>query len=555
MPKPSVLTSPEAFARLKEGFDILGNLLSLTLGPTGGVVLSDTEYKDAPELLTGAAVIARRMMELPDQSQNVGAMLVRNLVWRVHQRMGDGSAITAVLACSLLDHTSRYVIAGANPVFVQKGIKRGVKATVKALEEMSQPIKGEGDLVAIAQAVTMQADLSLILGEMFDLLGEHAHITVEKFMAPYLERTYLNGGQWKAGLISPYLITATATRTAILEDAWVVIYDGDISNAADLGPMFDLVQRESQKAQKPFHLFIIAKNIKGDAMNALVSAHVKGKKQKTAGFQAIGVEIKRAGENLRADLEDLAILTGAEVISPNWGCQLTGIQAKDLGQVRRVEASAEELLIIDGKGNPAALRSHIQDLQKRLQAENLVGDVNSKPGENPGAELGMRLARLSGSTAVLKVGAASKAEREVLFQKAEQGIKAIKAALMEGVVPGGGVAYTNCIEAVESLEADHKEEKMGIQAVANCLSAPFFTILGNAEVDTSGIILEDLRSGEFGLVYDVLEKKIIQARDAGLLDSTKVLRVALETAASGAMLALSTGVVVLKRKPEFSYEP
>ena len=217
MAKPAVITSPEAFDRLKEGFDLLGNLLSLTLGPTGGVILSTTEYKDAPEPLSDAAVIARRMLELPQKSQNVGAMLMRNLVWRVHQRVGDGSALTAVLAMSLLDYGARCLAAGANPVMIEKGIARGVKAAVKALKDLSKPLKDENELIAIAQAVTMQTELSVIIGEMFDILGEYGHVTVEKYMAPYLERSYLNGGVWKAALISPYLITAQATRKAILE--------------------------------------------------------------------------------------------------------------------------------------------------------------------------------------------------------------------------------------------------------------------------------------------------------------------------------------------------
>jgi chaperonin GroEL len=555
MPSPAVLTSPHAFNRLKEGFNTLAELLALTLGPVGGVVLSSTDLRQAPEPLNDAAVIARRLLELPDRGQNVGAMLMRNLVWRVHQRVGDGSAITAVLASALLDHASQCVVAGAHPVAVQEGIRRGVKAAVGALKAMSLPVKNEADLVAIAQAVTKQTDLSLVLGEMFDLLGEHAYITVENYLAPYLEREYLNGGRWKASLVSPYLITAQATRKAILSDPWMVIYDGDLSNPTELGGLFDLARTESQSTKKPFHLFLFARNISGDALNTLVTAHVQGSGTQETGLRVVAVKAGRAGENHRNDMADLAALTGAEVISSGWGRSLSSIVKSDLGRARRVEASAEELLVVGGRGDQNILRSQIQTLQIRLQALGQDGQMGTQPSEAPIDELNMRLARFSGSTAVLKIGAASKTEREILRQKADQGIKALKAALEEGVVPGGGIAYTRCIKAVEALQADHEDEQMGIQSVTRALEAPFKQILMNAGVDASGMILADIREQENSYVYDVIQKEIVPAREAGMLDPTMVLRVALETAASGATLGLSTGVVILKRKPKISYEP
>ena len=555
MAKPAVITSPEAFDRLKEGFDLLGNLLSLTLGPTGGVILSTTEYRDAPEPLSDAAVIARRMLELPQKSQNVGAMLMRNLVWRVHQRVGDGSALTAVLATSILDYGARCLAAGANPLMIEKGISRGVKAAVAALKEVSKPIHDENELIAIAQAVTMQTELSVIIGEMFDILGEYGHVTVEKYMAPYLERSYLNGGVWKAALISPYLITAQATRKAILEDAWVVLYGDDISNPGELESLFELARAENKSSKKPFNLLLCARNIKDEALNALVSAHTKAKAQKETGFQFIGTNFKRPGEIMFTDMDDLAVLTGANVIAPSRGRGLNGIKLSDLGRVRRVEASAEELLVVGGKGDANAIRNQIQTLKERLAYLHKDGGLAKKPGDDPIEELSIRVARLTGTAGVLKVGAATKTEREVLHQKAEKGIKAVKAALQGGVVPGGGTAYLHCLQAVESLEVENKEEEMGVNAVHQALEAPFLSILQNSRIDFAKVILEDIRSQGSEDVFDVLQKKIVPAREAGLLDPTLVLQAALETAASGAMLALSTAVIILKRRPKFSYEP
>ena len=558
MAKPAVLTSPEAFDRLKEGFDLLGHLLSLTLGPRGGVILSTTEYKDAPEPLSDAAVIARRMIELPEKAQNVGAMLMRNLAWRVHQRVGDGSALTAVLAKSLLDYGARCLAAGANPVMIEKGIARGVKAAVNALKTMSHPVANEAELIAVAQAVTMQTDLSIIIGEMFDLLGEYGHVTVEKYMAPYLERTYLNGGVWKASLISPYLITTTATRKAILEDVTVLIYDGDVSDPSELETLFNQVKKKLNSSEDPFHLLFCARNIKDEALNTLVSAHVKSKNNKNKeqpGFQFIGANFKRPGEILFSDMDDLAILTGAEVISPNRGRSLNSIKLSDLGQARRVEATAEDLLVVGGKGDVNAIRNQIQTLKERLEHLQKSGGLSKKPGDNPIEELSIRLARLSGTAGVLKVGALTKTERDVLHQKAEKGIKAAKAALQEGTVPGGGVAYLQCLQAVNSLEVKNHEEEMGLKAVDQALKAPFLSILKNNGIDHAEVILEDVLAQGPENVYDVLQKKIVPGRESGLLDPTLVLRAALETAASGAMLALSTAVIILKRRPKFSYEP
>ena len=555
MTRTAVLTYPDAFYNLKLGFDQLADLLALTLGPVGGVVLSTTAHKDAPEPLNDAAVIARRILALPDRSQDIGAMLIRNLVWRVHQRVGDGSALAAVLSQAILGEAARYVAAAANPMSVQDGIRRGVKAASGALTAMSQPVETEADLVAIAQAVTHQPDLSLVLGELYHLLGPHAYIHVENYLAPYLERVYLNGGQWKAKLVSPYLMTAPARREAILNDPWVVVYDGDLSDAGELGPLFRLAQSKVQAAKKPFHLLLFSRAINGDALNTLVSAHVSGLQQKDGGLRVIAVNAQRPGEKLRADLADLAALTGASVISAEWGRSLLSLQESDLGRARRAEATPDALMLIDGKGAPMLIREQIQSLQKRLL--DLRDEVKPTLDPDQGAldEIAMRLARLSGSTAVLKIGANAKSERDVLRQKAEQGIKALKAALAEGYLPGGGVAYCHCVAAVEALQGSNPDESMGIQAVARALEAPFNRILKNARIDAPGVILGDIRQWGDDLIFDVLDKEIVSARQAGLLDSTKVLRVALETAASGAMLAVSTGAVILKRKPKISYEP
>jgi chaperonin GroEL len=537
MPKPAVIVAPESTLQLKRGFDLLADLLALTLGPTQGIVLSGTDLKARPEVLSDAATIARRIVEVPDARQNVGVMLLRNMVWRVHQRVGDGGALTAVLAQALLKHTLRCMSAGANPILLARGVRRAVQAAVERLSELSQPPQGEDDLVAVAHSVTGQDQLSRLLGEMFDLLGSHAYITVEDYMAPYLERVYLDGGHWQAGVISPYLINSPALGRAVLKDCRVALYDGTVSAAEEVRSLL-----EQAGSAEEARLLFVAHQVSGEALNLLVATN-----QQTA-LKIIAVALKRVGDKARADLEDLALLSGARVISPILGRTLASISQADLGAARRAEASAEDLNVFGGVGDSAQARRQVDLLHRQLQRLPI--------GDEGRGELEMRLGRLSGSAGILKIGALTQAERDFLHQKAEQGLRVLRATLSEGVLPGGGVAYLRCIPAVDALWAvSDGDEAMGMRATARALEAPFCCILRNAGVDAPAVYLEQIRKAPLDHLYDALSRAILPARQAGVLDSTAVLRAALETAASGALMALSTDTLVLKRKPKVSYEP
>ncbi len=537
MPRPTVLSSPEAAARLKQGFDTLARLLALTLGPSQGVVLSSTLLAPQPELLSDAATIARRMAALPEPSQDVGAMLLRNLVWRVHERVGDGGATTAVLAQAILAQATRFVLAGANPVLLQQGIRQAAHRAVERLGELAEPPQGEQDFIGVAQAVTAYPDLSKILGELFDLLGPHAYITIEDYMAPYLERVYLDGGQWKARLISPYLVTSPGSGRSVLADASVAVFDGAVTTVEQVRPVLELALK-----QKPPHLLLAAHSISGEALTTLVATHTNHPEMKIA-----AVALERFGEKLQADLQDLALLSGAQLISPVTGRQLQSIQAADLGRARRSEASTESLFMVGGAGQPAAVRAEIERLQGRAGA--LPFDDEERQ------ELELRLGRLSGSAAILKIGALTKSERDVYHQKAEQGVKALRATLEEGVLPGGGSAYLHCLEAVEPLTGHATDVQLGATALARALEAPFRQILENAHVENPAVHLQQVIEAGPAHTFDAVCKQVRPARQAGILDPAKVLRVALETATSGANMAISTGTVVLKRKPRISYQP
>lgn len=537
MTRPAVVPPPRSTLQLKRGFDALAKLLALTLGPTQGVVLSSSDLKPRPEVLTDAATIARRIIKLPDPEQNVGLMLLRNLVWRMHERVGDGGALAAVLAQAILEQALRGVRAGANPVLVASGIRGAARAAVEHLAQLSQPIQDEDDLVAVARAATGEEALSWVLGEMFDLLGPRAYIQVEDYAAPYLERVYLEGGRWQAELISPYLINAPTLRRAVQQDCRVALYDGILTTQDEVRPLLELAA-----AQRPARLLLVAQRISGDALNLLAAMHLQTE------LKLVAVSLKRAGEKAQSDLADLGLLSGAQVLSPVLGRRLEMIRPDDLGWARRVEANAEELLVVGRATSGDEVRREIERLSQRLQSLPI--------GDEGRSELEMRLGRLSGSAGVLKVGAITLTERDYLHQRAERGIKVLRGALEEGVLPGGGSAYLHCVSVAQAqLARAGSDEAVGVHSLARALHAPFEQILRNSGEPAPARYAQEILVRPFGYLYEVIRKEIVPARQAGVLDSACVLRAALETAVSGALMALSTDTLVIKRKPKVSYEP
>ncbi|MEM7112628.1 MAG: TCP-1/cpn60 chaperonin family protein [Chloroflexota bacterium] len=542
MPTPYVIAQPDAAYYLKQGYDQVANVLAVTLGPTRGAVLNYSTTKERPELLNDAATIARRIVAIPDRRQDVGAMLMRQLVWRMHKEVGDGGATTAVLAKAILHEGTKMITAGANAVLVQNGIKKATKTAVSALRSLAQPITSQEQLAAVAQAVTAHADLAWVLGEMFSLLGPQAHISVESYVAPYLERAYLEGGRWSGQLISPYLITAPTTQRAIQTDCWVALYDGHLQDPDEVRPLLELVAQ-----QKKQNLLLVAHEISGEPIVGLISGVHQFKENDV---QIVAVGLKMGGERGQLELDDLGLLTGATLLGETMGRPLSSIKLADLGQTRRVEADKENLFVIQGRGNQRAIREQIENLQTRL--DNLDPDETDER-----AVLQKRLARFSGSAGILKVGALTKAERTVLKQNAEQGIKALAATMSEGVLPGGGIAYVRAAEAIDPETAVHPEEQMGMIAVKRALEAPFYRLLTNAAIPAPAVVLHDVLAASPDAVFDIVSNTIQPAHEVGIMDAAKILRRALETASSSAEMALSVDVTVLRRRPvtNVDYEP
>jgi chaperonin GroEL len=370
---------------------------------------------------------------------------------------------------------------------------------------------------------------------MFALLGAQAHITVEEYTAPYLERLYIDGGKWEAEIVSPYFINTIATKGAVLHDCAVALYDGELLFIEEVMPLLELVtQRE------PKNLLLLVKDVTDEALNLLVTNH------KREGLNLLVVRSKRYGAEMENDFNDLALLTGAHYFSKEMRVSLRGITAEHLGRARRVEVQDRTLFVVGGGGVASAVRDKIDEMNRQLQ--NLLETEESRP------ELMMRLARLSGSAAVLQVGALTETARATLKQQAEKGIKTLRATVEEGVLPGGGIAYINCLPALKKIKAEG-DEALGVKAVMIALEAPFRKILGNAGVTTPGIVLEEIKRKGSNCVYDVHQRKVVDSASANVLDSAKVLRFALQIAASGAAIAMTTETIILKKNPEVSYEP
>jgi chaperonin GroEL len=539
MAVPEVLLGPVARERLMRGFDALARLLAITLGPTQRTILSTSYQGRTPEALGDAATIARRMVALPGQAENAGAMLLRSLVWRQHQRCGDGCATAAVLARAMLAAAQRYVAAGADPVALRRGIERAVPIASAALRQLARPLDGEDQLEDVALAICGDTQLSPLIAELFALLGPDASIAVESYTAPYLDREYLEGGRWKARLASPYLVSQPAEQQllgptrAVLHDCHVALFAGSVQSLDDIRPLLEQVAQSDRP-----RLLLAAHDFGAPALTTLVVNHQRGL------VRIAAVELREAGARRREDFEDLAALTGARLLAEERGDRPRDLSIGSLGRVRRAEATDRDLGL-SGARSGALVRARVEILRARLAA---AGDETAR------GELQLRLGRMAGGTAILKVGAASDAERLLLRQRAEQCIRALPFALRDGAVPGAGIAFLRAADAIGETEV-HGSERLGCDIVRGALEAPLRQIVTNVGKRDPSAVLAEVRRQGAGWVYDGVADAVVPSAEARLLDPVGVLCGALQVAASGAITALTTEALILKRAPETSFDP
>jgi chaperonin GroEL len=533
MPKPGVILGEESRVSMLRGFESMARLLALTLGPIGGNIANAREPKGEPELLNDAATIARRIINLPGRGEDAGAMMMRHIVWNVREQMGDGSATTAVLARSVAKETQRMIAAGANAMIVKRGIDKATAVAVEALDKMSVPLEGEARIAAVATAAVGDAEIGRLLGEMYDVLGPNANIVIEPYIATFHDRTYHDGARFKGGILSPYMYTDTTRRLAVLEDPYVLVADITLDSIESVRNILELVLNAGGKS-----VFVICKNMSDKGIGVMVANNEAGT------IQSCVANMKPIGETRRGTVEDIALLTGGKPSTDKSGMAPEDVTLSDFGRAERVVVTKDYYLIIGGKGDRKAMRERVQKLRQRLR-ETFDGEERETLRE--------LLPHFSAGVGELRIGALTEQERKSLTETAEQAMKTVQAGMEGGVVPGGGAAYLRCIDALDGLAVEG-DEAIGVQILARALEEPMRCIVENAGLHPPLAIAESRRMGE-GYGFDVIQTKVVNMVEAGIVDPTSIAKRALQQAVSGAMMLLTTDALVLHRKPKENFEP
>lgn len=525
---PSLVRQPQTFKGLLHGVNQLGDLLALTLGPSQGVIVSSKPgaVNAKPEILVDSGVIARRVVELPERTENVGAMLLRNLAWTMHEQYGDGAATASVLAQAMLNDARKVLMAGANAMLLRRGIEIAVDAARESLTAQACPITSGKALGKIATAITDHAELGTIMGEMFDILGKNGAFIVEEFAAPYLDREYVEGGRWTARPGGRALMPPGKERL-ILENPLIVVTDEKPEKFEDVARALQIAAAQKRP------LLIVSDKVSEQALQALTLNHTRG------ALTVASAVVTSSATQLSEDLEDIALLSGAVKLSAAAGRPVRALQPEWMGSARRIILTFEALTVIGGQSDAAAIQKHTKTLQARA----------AKLNRNDSAwdRLRLRVARLTGGVGILKVGAYTNPERDSIKERAKKAARVLAQALDEGLVPGGGAAY---LEAARSLDkarqaCQHEDELYGVELVANALAAPFLQIVRNHGRIHPPSALADVRSRGAGWGYDAVTGDYAHMADIGVMDSLSINRAALDTAASTAIMAMTTDVVVL----------
>ena len=517
----------EARSLMKEGVDALANAVKVTLGPKGRNVVIDKKF-GAPQVTKDGVTVAKEV-ELEDRFQNMGAQMVREVASKTNDQAGDGTTTATVLAQEIISVGLKNVTAGANPMDLKRGIDKAVEAVVADLKKQTQEV-GE-DMAKVEQIATTSANNDAFIGKLIaEAMGKvkkEGVVTVEEAKGTQTEVKVVEGMQFDRGYISPYFMTNPDKMEAVLENPKILITDKKISSMKDLLPILEPIARNSES------LLIIAEDVDGEALTTLVVNRLRGT-LKVAAVKAPGF-----GDRRKEMLQDIATLTGAQVISEERGFTLENTTPDMLGKADKVTIDKENTTIVNGKGDKDAIADRVAQIRKQI--EKTTSDYDRE-------KLQERLAKLAGGVAVLYVGAASEVEMKEKKDRVEDALNATRAAVEEGIIPGGGVAFIRAIEALKGLKGENEDEQTGINIVAKAIEAPLRTIAENAGVEGS-VVAQKVREGKGDFGYNARADRYENLLAAGVIDPTKVTRVALQNAASVAGMFLTTECV-LADKPE-----
>jgi len=511
----------DARTRMVRGINILGNAVKVTLGPKGRNVVLDKAF--GSPFVTKDGVSVAKEIELEDKFENMGAQLVKEVASQTSDAAGDGTTTATVLAQAIVREGMKAVTAGMNPMDLKRGIDRAVLAAVEELKTMSKPCT---DSKAVAQVGSISANsdesIGQIIAQAMEKVGKEGVITVEEGTSLANELDVVEGMQFDRGYLSPYFINNQQSMSAELEDSFVLLYDKKISNIRDLLPVLEGVA----KAGKP--LLIVAEDIEGEALATLVVNTMRGI-VKVAGVKAPGF-----GDRRKAMLQDIAVLTGGQVISEEVGLSLEKATIEDLGHAKKVQVTKENTTIIDGAGNPGDIKARVDQI--RAQIEEATSDYDKE-------KLQERVAKLAGGVAVIKVGAATEVEMKEKKARVEDALHATRAAVEEGVVPGGGVALLRARVAIADLTSDNHDQAMGINIARRAMEEPLRQIVFNCGEEQS-VVLNKVLEGTGNYGYNAASGEFGDMIEMGILDPTKVTRTALQNAASVASLIITTEAMV-----------
>ena len=511
----------EARKALEAGVNQLADTVSVTLGPKGRNVVLDKSY-GAP-LITNDGVTIAKEIELPDEFENMGAQLVKEAATKTNDVAGDGTTTATVLAQAMINEGMKNLAAGANPIILRKGMKKATECAVEAISKMSSPVEGKAHVQRIAAISAGDDEVGTLVADAMERVSKDGVITVEESKTMKTELDLVEGMQFDRGYVSAYMCTDMDKMEAVLDNPYILITDKKLSNIQDILPLLE------QIVQQGARLLIIAEDVEGEALTTLVINKLRGT------FNVVAVKAPGYGDRRKEMLQDIAILTGGQVISSEVGLELKDASLEQLGRAKSVKVQKENTIIVDGEGDSEAIKSRVAQI--RSQIEETTSDFDRE-------KLQERLAKLAGGVAVIRVGAATEAEMKENKLRMEDALAATKAAIEEGIIAGGGSAYIHASKDVEKLAASLEgDEKTGAKVVLKALEAPLFKIAANAGLE-GAVIISKVKEGNPGFGFDALKEDYVDLVKAGILDPVKVTRSALQNATSVASTLLTTESLV-----------
>ena len=514
-----IIFDEQARRSLKKGIDALADAVKVTLGPKGHCVALDKKW-GAPSVIDDGVTIAKEI-ELPNPFENMGVQLVKEAATKTNDACGDGTTTSTILAHAIISGGFKNIAAGAEPMALKRGIEKAIKVIIEELKRLSTEVKGKEQIVQVATITAVDKEIGDLIAEVMEKVGKDGVITVEESKGIKYETEYVEGMQFDRGYISPYFVTNAEKMETEIDDPYILITDKKVSAMSDLLPALEKILQVSK------NLLIVAEDVEGEALATLVVNKLRGT------LNALAVKAPGFGDRRKAMLEDMAILTGGKVISEEVGRKLDSVTVEDLGRARRVTADKDNTTIVEGKGSEEAIKGRIKQI--RAQIEETVSDYDRE-------KLQERQAKLAGGVAVIKVGAATEVELKERKHRVEDALSATRAAVEEGILPGGGVALLRATSVLDKLKVTG-DEATGVNIVRQAMDEPIRWIAINAGRD-GAVVVDAVKKGKAGVGYDAEADDFGDMVSKGIIDPTKVVRSALENAASIAAMVLITESLV-----------